>query len=251
MKKSVLVFAFLLAVLSAFAQPHIIAHRGYWLTKGSAQNSITAFKKAIKAGTFGVELDVHLTRDGQVLMSHDPHIFGMDIADYTYEDLKRCCLPNGERIPLLEKFLRVAKRHPEMKLFLEIKPLRTPEQETQLVSKSIALVEKFGMQEQVEYISFSKHACNVVKQQRPNEQVAYLTGDLEPEEVASMGWTGIDYNLSVMKQHPDWAERAHKLGLTINIWTPDSQDDLKSAISFHPDFITTNAVPRALEMVKE
>lgn len=45
--------------------PHVIAHRGYWDTDGSAQNSIRSIVKADSIDCFGSEFDVWMTADGQ------------------------------------------------------------------------------------------------------------------------------------------------------------------------------------------
>ena len=53
-----------LFALAGQAQTQVIAHRGFWKTEGSAQNSITALKKAAEAKVYGSEFDVQLTADG-------------------------------------------------------------------------------------------------------------------------------------------------------------------------------------------
>lgn len=49
----------------------VIAHRGYWKTEGSAQNSISSLKNTYRIGVYGSEFDVHITRDGVVVVFHD------------------------------------------------------------------------------------------------------------------------------------------------------------------------------------
>lgn len=66
----------------------IIAHRGYWDTKGSAQNSIASLRKAADAKVYGSECDVHITADSVIIVNHDPKINDLIIADSKYADLK-------------------------------------------------------------------------------------------------------------------------------------------------------------------
>ncbi|MDR2680038.1 MAG: glycerophosphodiester phosphodiesterase, partial [Tannerella sp.] len=49
--------------LQAQDAPKVIAHRGYWQTYGSAQNSIRSFERAAETGVYGSEFDVHMTAD--------------------------------------------------------------------------------------------------------------------------------------------------------------------------------------------
>ena len=77
-----------LFALTGQAQTQVIAHRGFWKTEGSAQNSITALKKAAEAKVYGSEFDVQLTADGIVVVNHDDTINGLTIADTKYAQLK-------------------------------------------------------------------------------------------------------------------------------------------------------------------
>ena len=57
----------------------VIAHRGYWNTEGSAQNSVAALKKAAEIGVYGSEFDVHVPSDGIPLLNHGVTINGLKI----------------------------------------------------------------------------------------------------------------------------------------------------------------------------
>ena len=87
------------------------AHRGlHNLNEGVPENSLTAFKKAAEKG-YGVELDVHLTADGKVVVFHDDDLHracGVErkIADCTYPELLEYPLfGTNERIPLFSDVL--------------------------------------------------------------------------------------------------------------------------------------------------
>ena len=89
------------------------AHRGLHTTDGSApENSLTAFRMAANVG-YGVELDVHLTRDGEVAVFHDHDLLRMtgsagSIEDRTYAELRELRLAgSGEQIPLLSEVLEI------------------------------------------------------------------------------------------------------------------------------------------------
>lgn len=82
-------------------QTQIVAHRGYWDTKGSAQNSIASLRKAADAKVYGSECDVHITADSVIIVNHDPKINDLVIADSKYADLKIQLLKNGEEVSTL------------------------------------------------------------------------------------------------------------------------------------------------------
>ena len=104
------------------------AHRGLHDNKGDApENSMAAFRKAVEAG-YGMELDVHVTRDGIPVVFHDFKLERIcngdgNIEDYTYEELQKFTLCNSEeRIPKFADVLTmVGGRVP---LIIEVKSER-------------------------------------------------------------------------------------------------------------------------------
>ncbi|MBR6668191.1 MAG: glycerophosphodiester phosphodiesterase [Clostridia bacterium] len=110
------------------------AHRGLWNTNEPdeenrpadglrPENSLAAFRAAVEKG-YGIELDVHRTRDGALVVHHDDslkRLTGTDIriADSTLKELRACTLPNGEPIPTFDEVLKaVSGRVP---LIVELK----------------------------------------------------------------------------------------------------------------------------------
>jgi glycerophosphoryl diester phosphodiesterase len=101
------------------------AHRGlYDNENGVPENSIPAFQKAIEAG-HGIELDVQLTRDGQLAVFHDgdlKRMCGADarLCDLSYEEISRyTLLQTKERIPLFDEVLELVDGR--VPLIVEIK----------------------------------------------------------------------------------------------------------------------------------
>jgi glycerophosphoryl diester phosphodiesterase len=84
--------------------PTVIAHRG---ASGHAyENSPTAFRRAVELGADGVELDIHATTDGALLVHHDPVVNGVGrIGEVPRTAFDRYRLPNGESIPTLAEAL--------------------------------------------------------------------------------------------------------------------------------------------------
>lgn len=70
------------------------------------ENSLAAFREALRLGADGVELDVHSTRDGGLIVHHDPEIPGLGaIAKSSLASVRSALLPNGERVPTLSEAL--------------------------------------------------------------------------------------------------------------------------------------------------
>ena len=233
--------AALLVGLTAMAQPKIVAHRGYWRTDGSAQNSITSLQKAAAVGCYGSEFDVWLTADGVPVVFHDATIDGIRIEDTTFATLMNHRLQNGEFIPTLQQYLTEGSRIEGCQLILEIKPHRNEVRDKRIADMCVELVRTLGLEKKTEYISFSKVVCQRLHEITPDSKVAYLNGELAPAQIKEMGLTGIDYNEKVFVKHPEWLQEAKQLGVEVNVWTVDGEENLRHHANLQGvDLITTN-----------
>ena len=233
------------------AQPKVVAHRGYWKTEGSAQNSIASWQKAAQIGCWGSEFDVWLTADGVPVVFHDATVEGIRIEDTTYATLMNIRLKNGEFIPTLQQYLTEAQRWPDCRLIFEVKPHRNEKRDYRVSEMSVELINMLGLADRTDYISFSKNVCKRIHELAPKAKIAYLNGELSPKEIKELGWTGIDYNSKVFENHPDWALEAKKLGLEVNVWTVDGEEALKRFAKMPGiDIITTNDPETLIEINK-
>ena len=238
-----------LFTLAGQAQTQVIAHRGFWKAEGSAQNSIAGLKKAAEAKVYGSEFDVQLTADGVVVVNHDDAIDGLVIGETAYDKLKDLKLKNGEKLPTLADYLEAGKKLPDVQLILEIKPHKTKAQEDQIAETTVKMVKEYGLEKQVEYISFSMNICEQLVSLAPDAEVAYLNGDCAPKDIKAKGLTGIDYSYKVFYKHPEWVKEAQSLGLKVNVWTVNKTADLQKMIAMGVDLLTTDQVLEAKEMV--
>lgn len=108
------------------SRPLIVAHRG---ASGHAhENTLPAFRLAVELGADGAELDVHATRDGRLLVHHDPALPGFGpIAHLNTESARRARLPNGEAPPLLEEALEALAG---LEVFIEVKAMPPEAEDT-------------------------------------------------------------------------------------------------------------------------
>ena len=237
-------------VHSVMAQTKVIAHRGFWKTEGSAQNSIAALMKADSIGCYGSEFDVWLTADGELVVNHDSSYDGVHMEKSSAADINKLKLANGELMPTLQQYFEAAQ-NTTIKLILELKKLSTPELETEAVQKIIAMVKKYNLDNRIEYISFSKFAIEEFIRLSPKgTPVYYLSGNLTPQELKDMGCAGPDYNLKVFKEHPQWIEECHKLGMKVNVWTVNSVENMEWCIQHKVDFITTDEPVELQKLLK-
>ena len=235
------------------AEPQVVAHRGYWKTEGSAQNSIASILNSGRIGAYGSEFDVNLTCDGALVVNHDFTYHGLKIYENTLADL-RCDtlrLSNGEIIPTLDEYLEASKQYPEMKLVFELKSEGDPEYEAVALPACVEAITRLGVADRVEFISFSLSACKEFARLMPKNIVEYLGGEIAPAELHKMGITGIDYEYNVFYEHPEWIGEAHKLGMVVNTWTVNQEEDMRKLLELGVDQITTNEPELAQRVIRE
>lgn len=239
-----LLFASALAVAACGTmqaqKTQVIAHRGFWKTAGSAQNSIAALVKADSIGCYASEFDVWLTTDNQLVVNHDNTFKGVTMQDATAKVCTAVQLDNGEQLPTLQQYLEKA-RQLKTRLILELKGHKTPEQETRAVEGIVKMIKDMGLENRTEYITFSQHATKEFIRLAPQSTpVYYLEGDIAPKELKEWGCAGPDYHFSVFKKHPEWIKESHGLGMKVNAWTVNDPKDMEWLIGQGVDFITTN-----------
>lgn len=247
----ILAAALLFAGGVAAAQPKVIAHRGYWTLPGSAQNSLASFAKADSVGVYGSEIDVWLTTDNRLIVNHDRVYRGtrIDMERDKARLITQIVLPNGEWIPTLDDYLKLVASKPRTRLILEMKSLSDLNREDRAAREIIRTLRRHDLLERTDLIAFSINACLAFRKASPGSKIYYLNGDLPPRSIRELGLAGIDYEADVLRRHPQWIREAHELGLEVNVWTVDSEEEMRYFIDQGVDYITTNYPERLQALI--
>ena len=252
-KKIIFTAALLLAGGAVIAQPKVIAHRGYWTAPESAQNSLASFTKADAIGVYGSEIDVWLTADNKLIVNHDRKYKGTDVdmEKSTAKEITAIVLPNGENIPTFDAYLKLVASKPDTRLILEMKSLSDYNREDLAAEMIVKELKKYKVLDRTDIIAFSINACLAFKKLLPDTKIYYLNGDLPPKSIKKLGLAGIDYSMGVLRKHPKWVKEAHEQGLEVNVWTVDSEEDMKYFIEQGVDYITTDYPERLQALLKK
>ncbi len=230
---------------------NVIAHRG--ASSRAPQNTLAAFEKAIELGADMVELDVHLSKDGRIVVMHDSTVDSTTdgsgkISEMTLEEIKNLDAGShfdeefsGERVPTLEEVLELTED--EIGLNIELKT-RSEENEG-LEEKVLNLLDKYDTTETVMISTFSFDSAKKVNDINANIPVGllYLTLPLtawhakrihkkRPWADAAHPW-----HWTIGERH---VRKIHELGVDVNVWTVDSERNIKKMIDHGVDGIITN-----------
>ncbi|MGQ7870571.1 glycerophosphodiester phosphodiesterase [Sunxiuqinia sp. sy24] len=247
MKIKKLSYSFLLwlAVSPAFSQTQIVAHRGASFL--APENTLASAKLGWKLNADAVEIDIYLSKDGQVVVCHDKttkRTGGQDllIAETTAEDLRTLDVGQwkgdqfkGEKIPLLAEVLETV---PEgKKLVVEIKC------GVEVLPALKKTVEASGKIDQAVFIAFGWETILATKAEFPSNACYWLSSKKEGlpermEEAANLGLDGVNLHYKIVDQ--DVVVLADQLDLEVLCWTVDDPDEAKRLVDLGIMAITTN-----------
>jgi|SRR5665647_98839 len=228
-------------VKDEFIRNKVIAHRGAWKNHAATENSLSSLKNAIDIRAEGSEFDVWLSMDKIPVVCHNSTVGGQLIEKTTATELEKIPLKNGDFVPTLKQYLLGIKHQNKTQLVLEIKSSGiSQERSLELTDTVVRMVHDLKTQAWVDYISFNYDVLKRIRAIDPGAKTAYLSDDRKLEELAADGITGIDYPYYSFHKDENLIKKAHQLGLTVNVWTVDSNEELKYFVSQGVDQITTN-----------
>jgi len=224
-------------------KPLVIAHRG--ASSIALENSLAAFRAAAGQGADGVELDVHATLDGELVVHHDPSILGLPIAQARARDIAELRLANGEPIPTLQQALAVIG--PKLRVFVEVKVL-DPRWDDRLLETLDTGPNPAGYAVH----SFAADVVRRLGEKRPS----LPRGILSEVQTKSPRQTLVDAAARTLWQERSTLDEAlvetvHELGggASIIAWTVDNPADMESLVRWGVDGICTNHPERARPVV--
>ncbi|MCA1065920.1 glycerophosphodiester phosphodiesterase [Rossellomorea aquimaris] len=215
----------------------LYAHRG--VSGEAPENTMAAFKAAVSMGAHGIELDVQLSKDGQIVVIHDETINRTTNGIGYVKDIewKHLCKYDagswfhpsffGETIPLLEEVLNLVKAHHDhMIINIELKNdlIEYP----QLEDKVLELLDRKGMKYQVILSSFNGESLKKIRKLDPAIETAFLFEGV-PADILTL----IE-PLNVNALHCDAAfaqssmgRRVKELGMPLRVFTINTVEEFQ------------------------
>lgn len=159
--------------------PWIIAHRG--ASEEEPENTLRAFARAIELGADLVEMDLHLSRDGHLVVIHDARVDCRtngtgEVVGLTLAELRRLDAGKGERIPTLEEVIELARGR--CGLYLELKGAGT-------AGPTLDTIRRHGLGDQVIVGSFDPALVREAGERNPDVATSLLVGDAVDDPVAA------------------------------------------------------------------
>ena len=228
-------------------QTVIIGHRG---AMGHApENTFASLKKGVELGADVLELDVHLSRDGILMVMHDDLVNRTtngtgSISEMTLAELKKLDAGSwfgrefeGERIPTLDEVLAWASGR--IDLVVEIKGRQKPQDGIERAV--VDLVRQHGMVERVMAISFHHPSVKIVKELEPKLATGILyAGYLVDTVGAARAAKADSVRPNAGHWTPELVEEVHGAGLVGSTWTVNDPEQYRELEEMGLDSIGTN-----------
>lgn len=228
--------------------PLIIGHRG--ANKEAPENTLKSFRKAIELGADYIEFDVHESKDGVLVIMHDPSTLRTTgypglISHMTLEKLKELDCGDGESIPTLEEVIKLAKG--EINLQCEIKA-------SGIAENVVTIFRQENLIESTIVSSFDHDELKAIQEIEPKLKLAALEPSgvdwikdwVKKKEIIDNAISNNFYGIHPLYKlvNKDFIEYAHEQNLKVNCWTVDSKNAMKKLIKNGVDGIITNDIKR-------
>ncbi|MGB7211798.1 MAG: glycerophosphodiester phosphodiesterase [Gemmatimonadales bacterium] len=218
-------------------RPAVLAHRG--ASAYAYQNSIAAFRLAREMGADGIELDIHATTDGALVVHHDPALDGVGIiSDHSLAEVRRVALPNGEPVPTLGQALQAAGA---LHVWIEVKTL--PAAHDGRLLEAIAAGPHPG---RCAVHAFDHRVIARLGALAPALRRGVLSASRPIDPLAQVVAAGAD----VLWQESSMTDRElvtalHAAGKQVIVWSPNDPEELARLTALSVDGLCSNYPDRA------
>lgn len=237
-KISLALFIFIFA--SGFT---VIGHRGDPIN--APEETFESFNKAFSEGADYVELDIHVSKDNVLVVSHDrdlERVTGTSavVSQHNFSDLSSLHQKNGEPIHSLNQVFEHYKNNPKAKFLVETKKTKkgNPQNMEELLKQ---VIDQYGMQDRVMFHSFSTKSLKNESELMPNIPRIFIAGTTKRVNFDVLQYvTGVNLNSSILT--PDIINALHAMGKSIYAWDEMNESAKKwnTLINMPIDGVVTN-----------
>lgn len=211
-----------------------IGHRG--AKAYEPENTLRSFKRALELGVDAVELDVRQTKDGELVVIHDPTVDKTTngkgaVNELTSKEIRQFVAEKDEKIPTLEETLDFLDKR--ARILIELK-------ETGYESKVVNIIEDKGLTGNVIVISFHENALRKIKELN-NKIETGLIYVKHKNPIKAAQELKASYLLPLYHfVHTANVQKAHENGLKVIVWTINKPKEVTEYLKKGVDGITSD-----------
>lgn len=235
--------------LNDYKNTKMIAHMG--LSGLEPKNTIAAFIAAGNRSYFGIETDLHVTKDGKFIVTHDDNTLratgvSMIVEETDFETLRALNVFDSDEksyrsdlhFPSLSEYIGICKKYGKIAV-LELKN-QFKEEDVYAICEEI---ETLDYMSGTIFISFAIDNLHFVRKKYPEQPVQFLLGKEIPENLPELlKRYAFDLDIYYKAITPELINAVHAVGAKVNAWTVDDPEVAERLISYGIDFITSNII---------
>ena len=217
----------------------MIAHRG--LSGIEMENTSAAFKAACERSYYGIETDVHVTKDGKYIIFHDDGTGrlceqNLIVEKTDFEILRSLKFKDGiSEMPTLSEYLQVVSRYKKVAVIELKKPMRENN-----IEEIIEICKREYTLDKIIFISFDIENLVAVRKLLPKQKIQLLADKFNGELIKSLKEYEFDLDIRYDLLTKEKIKELRENDIIINCWTCDDRQKAEELIGFGVDFITTN-----------
>lgn len=210
-----------------------VGHRG--LMGAEPENTVRSFRRAEREGVDVIELDLHLSRDGELIVMHDASVDRTTdgtgpLAGHTLAELRRLDAGQGERVPTFEEVVDAVAA-----------PIQAEIKDRDAARVLAGVIKDRNLHERVTVISFHDSALRETRSLLPGIPLGLVTGRstaTAPERAVELGAELVSAELPRLT--PDVVTRCRAAGLRVISWTVNTAEELATARTLGLDGVVTD-----------
>ena len=251
--------------------PRAIGHRGSAGTH--PENTLESFRAAAATGAPYIEFDIHMTRDGEVVVAHDDHLARMcglervipemNHAEVSAADAGRMFTNDGASFPFRDKGIGIPRlsdvlaAFPKLRCVIEVKQIAPS-----LIAAMLEVIDSAGMRRNVLVASEHQQPLDEVRKLAPDipTNFSYLESGLFFQAMAARdaNYRPPGAALQIPPNYESWqlvtpdsVAFAHSLGIEVHVWTVNEESEMTKLLDMGVDGIISDYPARLLNLVRK
>ncbi|MGB4588317.1 MAG: glycerophosphodiester phosphodiesterase [Clostridiaceae bacterium] len=236
-----------------------VAHRGF--SELYPENTMLSYKKALEAHCDGIELDVQLSKDGELVIIHDETLDRTtngtgNVKNYTLKELKELDASfifagkyGINKIPTLKEYFNFIK---DFSIYTNIEIKNSIIEYPEIEEKLIALIREYQLTDKVIISSFNHQSIQKCKKLAPEIKGGFITGSWIINAGSYTKKSGVEFfhpRYVYLKPLNIW--ELHRNGIKVHAWTVNEEKEMRTLIRQGIYGIITNNPARLHKVLEE
>lgn len=227
-------------IIEKYPSVRFIAHRG--IPSKILENTYESFLEAAKSPYFGIETDIHFTKDQVPILFHDTSLARLSnntglVSETNFDVIENLLLKNTYKIPLIHQYLNICSNYNKVAI-IELKSKMTEDQILHIFKQ----IQANNYIDHTVIISFNAEDIIFVRKLYPNIEIHYLNSTFNDDILKTMIAYRFNLSLEQSQATQEILATVHSHHLKIGVWTVNTLEGIDKFAKMGMDYITTDGI---------